>query len=103
MAICIEKGRSYPCGGRWPGRTLSRTGGRPALDGHAGVTLGWVEGVEANILVTVTGLDLRQPALKLPEIGRTGWDSGVAGAVRAGPETRRDGLAQPGGITVPPV
>ena len=96
-------GKDYPYDGRWLGWTPSRSGVRLTLGGYAGVTLGWVEGLEVNILGAVAGLDLRRPALKLPGIGRVGMDGGVAGAVRAGPESRRDGLAQPGGITVPPV
>ena len=38
--------------------------------------LGWVEGVEVNVLGLVAGLDLRHPALKLPGFGRIGVESG---------------------------
>ena len=96
-------GKDYPPDGRWLAWTPSRTGVRLTLGGYAGVILGWVEGLEVNLLGAVAGLDLRRPALKLPGIGRIGMDSGVAGMVRAGPESRRDGLARPGGITVPPM
>jgi len=96
-------GKDYPRDGRWLGWTPSGTGVRLTLGGYAGVTLGWVEGLEVNLLGAVAGLDLRRPALKLPGIGRIGVDSGVAGMVHAGPESRRDGLARPGGITVPPM
>ncbi|MGI4941488.1 MAG: DUF3750 domain-containing protein [Janthinobacterium lividum] len=96
-------GKDYPPDGHWVGWTPSHTGVRLTLGGYAGVTLGWVEGLEVNILGAVAGLDLRRPALKLPGIGRIGMDGGVAGMVRAGPESQRDGLARPGGITVPPM
>ncbi|HEY0205379.1 MAG TPA: DUF3750 domain-containing protein [Acetobacteraceae bacterium] len=96
-------GKDYPPDGRWLAWTPSRTGVRLTLGGYAGVTLGWVEGLEVNLLGAVAGLDLRRPALKLPGIGRIGMDSGVAGMARAGSESRRDGLARPGGVTVPPM
>ena len=96
-------GKDFPPDGHWVGWTPSHTGVRLTLGGYAGVTLGWVEGLEVNILGAVAGLDLRRPALKLPGIGRIGMDGGVAGMVRAGPESQRDGLARPGGITVPPM
>jgi len=34
------------------------------------VKIGWIEGVEINLLSVVAGLDLRQPALKVPGFGR---------------------------------
>ena len=37
-----------------------------------GITIGWVEGVEVNVLGLVTGVDIRRPALKLPGFGRIG-------------------------------
>ena len=96
-------GKDYPHDGRWVGWTGSRTGVRLTLGGYAGVTLGWVEGLEVNILGAVAGLDLRRPALKLPGLGRIGWDGGVAGAVRAGAEARQDGAPRPGGVAAPPM
>jgi hypothetical protein len=65
-------GKDFPYDGRWIGLTLSRTGIRINLKGYFGVTLGWVEGLEINILGAVAGLDLRRPALKLPGLGRVG-------------------------------
>ncbi|MEH3145781.1 MAG: DUF3750 domain-containing protein [Methylobacterium frigidaeris] len=59
--------------------TPSRTGVQVSLRGYAGLTLGWVEGVEINLMGAVLGLDLRRPALKLPGWGRIGIDP--AGAV----------------------
>ena len=37
--------------------------------------LGWVEGVEVNVLSLVAGLDVRHPAVKLPGFGRLGLES----------------------------
>lgn len=54
------------------GPTPSRTGFFVSLGGYAGLTVGWVEGVEVNLLGLVAGLDLRRPALKLPGWGRIG-------------------------------
>ena len=45
-----------------------------SLGGALGVTLGWVEGLEVNVLGLVAGLDLRRPALKLPGFGRIGLE-----------------------------
>jgi hypothetical protein len=36
------------------------------------VRIGWVEGLEINLLGAVAGLDWRRPAIKLPAIGRIG-------------------------------
>ena len=65
-------GKDYPVDGRWVGLTPSRTGVRVTLGGYAGLTIGWVEGVELNLLGAVAGLDVRRPALKLPGFGRIG-------------------------------
>jgi hypothetical protein len=42
------------------------------LGGYAGVTVGWYEGIEVNLLGLVVGLDVRRPALKLSGLGRIG-------------------------------
>lgn len=60
------------------GPTPSHTGLQVALGGLLGVTIGWVEGVEVNILGLVAGFDVRRPAVKLPGIGRIGVASGAA-------------------------
>ncbi len=65
-------GKDFPYDGRWFGLTPSGTGVRVTLGGYAGVTLGWVEGLEVDILGAAAGLDLRRPALKLPGLGRLG-------------------------------
>ena len=54
------------------GRTDSRTGIEASLWGLLGVKLGWVEGIELNVLGLVAGLDLRDPGVKLPAFGRVG-------------------------------
>jgi hypothetical protein len=58
----------------YAGVTDSRTGLEASLWGLLGVKIGWVEGVEVNVLGLVVGLDLRYPALKLPGFGRVGID-----------------------------
>ena len=70
-------GKDYPYDGRWLRRTPSGTGLRLSLGGYAGLTVGWVEGIELNILTAVAGLDLRHPALKLPGLGRIGMRTPV--------------------------
>lgn len=54
------------------GLTDSGTGVEASLWGLLGVKAGWVEGLELNLLGLVAGLDLRDPALKLPGFGRIG-------------------------------
>jgi len=65
-------GKDFPHNGSWFRRTASGTGIRLTLGGYAGLTIGWVEGIEVNILGGVAGLDIRRPALKLPGLGRLG-------------------------------
>ena len=65
-------GKDFPYDGRWFRQTPSGTGIRMTLGGYAGLTVGWVEGLEVNILGAVAGLDLRRPAIKLPGLGRLG-------------------------------
>ena len=65
-------GKDYPYDGKWLRLTPSRTGVRLTFGGYGGLTLGWVEGVEVNILGAVAGVDIRRPALKLPGLGRFG-------------------------------
>jgi hypothetical protein len=65
-------GKDYPYDGRWLRPTPSRTGLAFTLGGYGGLTVGWVEGLEVNILGLVVGVDWRRPALKLPGVGRIG-------------------------------
>jgi hypothetical protein len=66
----------------WPylGWTDSGTGVEANLWGLLGVKLGWVEGLEVNVLGLVAGLDLRNPALKVPGFGHLGWPQETATA-----------------------
>lgn len=64
----------------YAGLTDSSTGIELNLWGYLGFKLGWVEGVELNVLGFVAGFDLRHPALKIPGFGRIGWDGLVASA-----------------------
>ena len=54
------------------GLTPSGTGVEFTLGGLFGITIGWVEGVEVNVLGLVTGIDIRRQAIKLPGFGRIG-------------------------------
>lgn len=59
----------------WPGvvaLTPSRTGVQVSLLGLVGASVGWVEGIEVNLLGLVAGIDVRRPALKVPGWGRIG-------------------------------
>ena len=62
------------------GLTDSGTGIEASLWGLLGIKIGWIEGLEFNVLGLVAGLDLRQPALKLPAFGRLGLDFGPSAA-----------------------
>jgi hypothetical protein len=64
--------------GIYAGLTDSRTGIELSLFGLLGIKVGWVEGIELNVLALVAGLDLRHPAVKLPGFGRIGIDNGTA-------------------------
>jgi hypothetical protein len=66
-------GKDFPYDGRWFGLTPSRTGFRINLGGYAGITLGWYEGFELNLLGAVVGVDIRRPALKFSGLGRIGF------------------------------
>jgi hypothetical protein len=67
--------------GIYAGLTDSRTGVEFNLNGFAAIKLGWVEGIEVNLLGLVAGLDLRHPGLKLPGFGRIGLESPVTTAL----------------------
>ncbi len=66
-------GKDFPYDGRWLRRTYSGLGFHLTLGGYAGLTVGWVEGIEVNILGGVAGIDVRRPAVKLPGLGRIGF------------------------------
>jgi len=64
-------GRDYR-DGFYLGPTDSRTGVELNFWGYAGVKIGWVEGIEFNMLGLVAGIDIRSPGIKLPGYGRIG-------------------------------
>ena len=73
-------GRDYR-DGFYAGLTDSRTGIEVNAFGFASLKVGWVEGIEVNLLGLVAGLDLRHPGIKLPGYGRIGWPSPVETAL----------------------
>jgi len=60
------------------GRAPSGGGVQLSLLGLLGVTLSWQEGLEFNLLALNFGLDLNPPALRLPMLGRVGFDGAPA-------------------------
>lgn len=52
------------------GPSPSHTGIAVSLYGLAGVIAAWDEGIEVNVLGLVAGVDVRNPALKIPGLGR---------------------------------
>jgi hypothetical protein len=68
-------GKNFPIDRRWVGLTPSRTGIRLSLGGYFGIAIGWVDGIEVNLLSAVAGIDIRRPAIKLPGLGRLGLPS----------------------------
>lgn len=63
-------GKDWTPPGRFAELTPSGTGLRLSWRGYVGLTIGWVDGLELNLLGAVAGLDWRRPALKLPGWGR---------------------------------
>lgn len=70
-------GKDFPYDGRWIGVTPSGTGLFVSIAGYVGLTIGWVERFEVNLLGAVVGFDVRRPALKLPGLGRLGFAAGL--------------------------
>jgi len=66
-------GKDFRSEGAFAGLTDSRTGIELSLYGLLGLKIGWVEGLEVNVLGLVAGFDLRRPALKLPGFGHLGF------------------------------
>lgn len=63
----------------WPvfvGAPPSGSGLQLSVGGLLGLTVGWVEGLEINLLGLVAGIDVQRPALKLPGWGRLGIGAG---------------------------
>jgi hypothetical protein len=70
-------GKDFAGWGFFAGSSPSGTGWQLSAGGVLGLTLGWVEGLEVNILGLVAGLDVRRPAVKLPGWGRIGIPPGT--------------------------
>ena len=65
-------GKDYLPGGVPAGLSPSGTGFQLSLFGLAGLLVGWEEGIEVNLLGLTFGVDVKDPALKLPGLGRLG-------------------------------
>jgi hypothetical protein len=73
-------GKDFRDDGFYAGLSPSRTGVQFSALGAASFMLGWVEGLEINLLGLVAGVDLRRPAVKLPGFGRIGLEAAPAAA-----------------------
>lgn len=69
-------GKDFRTDGFYAGLAPSGQGIQLSYKGLFGFTLGWVEGIEINVLGAVAGLDWRRPAVKLPGWGRIGFAPG---------------------------
>jgi hypothetical protein len=65
-------GKDYLPGGVPAGPSPSGTGYQLSLFGLAGLLVAWEEGIEVNLLGLTFGVDVKDPALKLPGLGRLG-------------------------------
>jgi hypothetical protein len=65
-------GKDYLPGGALAALTPSGTGLQLSIFGLLGLLAGWEEGLEVNVLGLTFGLDVKDPALKLPLVGRIG-------------------------------
>ncbi|MGH7309324.1 MAG: DUF3750 domain-containing protein [Candidatus Rokuibacteriota bacterium] len=65
-------GKDFLPGGGLVAPTPSGRGVQLSLLGLAGILVGWEEGLEVNALGLTFGLDVKDPALKLPGLGRLG-------------------------------
>lgn len=71
-------GKDYLPGGAILDAAPSGTGYQLSVFGVLGLMVAMDEGVELNILGLAAGVDFRNPALKLPGIGRLGTDAAVS-------------------------
>ena len=67
-------GKDYLPGGAILATSPGGRGGQLSLFGVAGLLAGWNEGFEVNVLGLTFGIDLTDPGLKLPLVGRLGYD-----------------------------
>ncbi len=65
-------GKDFLPGGGLVASTPSGRGVQLSLLGLAGLLVGWEEGLEVNAFGLTFGLDVKDPALKLPGVGRLG-------------------------------
>jgi hypothetical protein len=65
-------GKDFLPGGGLVAPTPSGQGVQVSVLGLAGLLVGWEEGLEVNILGLTFGLDVKDPALKVPGFGRLG-------------------------------
>jgi hypothetical protein len=65
-------GKDFAEDGRWLSLTPSRTGLQFSIGGYGGITVGWVEGIELNLLGAVVGVEFRKPSISLAGLGRFG-------------------------------
>ena len=77
-------GKDFRGAGLYAGLSPSRTGLQMSALGLFGLTVGWVEGIEVNVLSLVAGLDWRHGAVKLPGWGTVRLNDVLAAAARAG-------------------
>jgi hypothetical protein len=66
-------GKNYPIGSFFSS-TPSGTGWQFTAGGFAGIAVGLEEGIELDLFGLSAGLDFKSPALRLPGLGRLGWD-----------------------------
>jgi hypothetical protein len=66
-------GKDFLDDGRYFSLTPSKTGVQLSLGGYGGLTVGWIEGIEVNVLGAVLGVEVRRPAISLPGLGRFGF------------------------------
>lgn len=67
-------GKDYRPLDRPLGRSSSGSGVQASVLGLLGLSLGWGEGIEINVMGINFGIDLNHPGLRLPFIGRIGMD-----------------------------
>jgi len=65
-------GKDFLPGGALVARSPGGLGGQLSLWGLLGALVGWEEGLEVHVLGLTLGVDVKDPALKLPLVGRVG-------------------------------
>lgn len=79
-------GKDYRPVSRPIGLSPSGSGLQASFLGLLGLSLGWEEGLELNILGLNFGIDLNSPGLRLPFVGRLGLDDTTLTGHTPGPE-----------------